>query len=200
MLYGSIIARAHFEQLFAAARLWGIAAARHGLRRCWGRDPQNPLRIEPGLEGQAVAHAGAWCKPVRSAEPAWWWLRPQTPTLTRSSDSSSTRQMLDHRRGTTCGTTPCGAFKAKSAESLRSNGKISLQHPAERLGLEVQFSEAARRRAVDYRPNFLTNYLFDNLAKSFTFSRTALSYGPNSQDSRLLLASPPARSARGSTS
>ncbi|PQO32608.1 arginine--tRNA ligase [Bremerella cremea] len=55
--------------------------------------------------------------------------------------------------------------------ALRDSGaKITLEHPAERqLALAIlRFSEALDDVLVDYRPNYLTNYLFDQLAKSYS--------------------------------
>ena len=53
---------------------------------------------------------------------------------------------------------------------LNSNIKINLQEPAERaLGLAIlQFSEALNLVVGDYRPNHLSHYLFENLAKRFS--------------------------------
>ena len=53
---------------------------------------------------------------------------------------------------------------------LNSNIKIDLQEPAERaLGLAIlQFSEALNLVVADYRPNHLSHYLFENLAKRFS--------------------------------
>jgi len=56
-------------------------------------------------------------------------------------------------------------------EQLATAGTtIRLQEPAERaLGLAVlRFSEALSLVASDYRPNHLTHYLFEDLAKSFS--------------------------------
>ncbi|RCS52928.1 arginine--tRNA ligase [Bremerella cremea] len=56
-------------------------------------------------------------------------------------------------------------------DALRTSGaKIVLGHPAERqLALAIlRFSEALDDVLVDYRPNYLTNYLFDQLAKSYS--------------------------------
>ncbi|PQO27090.1 arginine--tRNA ligase [Blastopirellula marina] len=56
-------------------------------------------------------------------------------------------------------------------DALRTSGaKIVLAHPAERqLALAIlRFSEALDDVLVDYRPNYLTNYLFDQLAKSYS--------------------------------
>ena len=55
-------------------------------------------------------------------------------------------------------------------ESLRQSGmRISLEHEKERaLGLQIlRFSEALEEVATDYRPNHLTNYLYD-LATCFS--------------------------------
>ena len=51
-----------------------------------------------------------------------------------------------------------------------SSTKISLRLPAERaLGLAIlRFSEALNLVATDYRPNHLTHYLFEDLAKGFS--------------------------------
>ena len=53
---------------------------------------------------------------------------------------------------------------------LNSNIKINLREPAERaLGLAIlQFSEALNLVVADYRPNHLSHYLFENLAKRFS--------------------------------
>lgn len=52
-----------------------------------------------------------------------------------------------------------------------SDGAISLDEPAERaLGLAIlQFSEALDRVTADYRPNYLTDYLFDLAGKYAAF-------------------------------
>ena len=52
----------------------------------------------------------------------------------------------------------------------RSPAGISFSHPAERaLGLEIlRFSETLAEVLVDYRPNALTSYLYDRLAKSYS--------------------------------
>ena len=57
-------------------------------------------------------------------------------------------------------------------EALRgSGGEILLQTPAERaLGLAIlQFGEALELAAADYRPNQLTNYLFELAGRYSTF-------------------------------
>ena len=53
---------------------------------------------------------------------------------------------------------------------FNSNIKINLQEPTERaLGLAIlQFSEALNLVVADYRPNHLSHYLFENLAKRFS--------------------------------
>jgi arginyl-tRNA synthetase len=56
--------------------------------------------------------------------------------------------------------------------ALRHSGaKISLEHPAERaLGLALlQFSEALERVVADYRPNLLTEYLYELAGKYSNF-------------------------------
>ena len=55
---------------------------------------------------------------------------------------------------------------------LRASGiQIKLEHPAERaLGLELlKFEEALEQAAADYRPNFLTSYLFELANRYSTF-------------------------------
>jgi len=49
-------------------------------------------------------------------------------------------------------------------------GAITLDHPAERaLAVELlAFAEALEEVVADYRPNLLTVYLFDQLARQFT--------------------------------
>jgi arginyl-tRNA synthetase len=57
-------------------------------------------------------------------------------------------------------------------EALRaSDARITLEHPAERaLGLAIlQFSEALDRVVADYRPNLLTDYLFELAGKYSAF-------------------------------
>jgi arginyl-tRNA synthetase len=57
-------------------------------------------------------------------------------------------------------------------EALRaSDARITLDHPAERaLGLAIlQFSEALDRVVADYRPNLLTDYLFELAGKYSAF-------------------------------
>jgi arginyl-tRNA synthetase len=59
-----------------------------------------------------------------------------------------------------------------AADALRAGAaSISLDHPAERaLALALlQFSEALDRVVIDYRPNLLTDYLFDMASKYATF-------------------------------
>lgn len=56
-------------------------------------------------------------------------------------------------------------------EDLRtSSAKITVEHPAERqLAMAIlRFSEALDDVLLDYRPNYLTSYLFDQLAKSYS--------------------------------
>lgn len=56
-------------------------------------------------------------------------------------------------------------------ETLRaSNAPIILDHPAERqLAVAIlRFSEALDDVVADYRPNYLTSYLFEQLAKSYS--------------------------------
>ncbi|PQO36902.1 arginine--tRNA ligase [Blastopirellula marina] len=79
-------------------------------------------------------------------------------------------------------------------EALRSSGAtITVEHPAERqLAMAIlRFSEALDDVLLDYRPNYLTNYLFDQLAKSYSSfydQCEVLSAGTEEQkNSRLLL-------------
>ncbi len=56
-------------------------------------------------------------------------------------------------------------------EALRTSGaQIKLEHPLERqLAVAIlRFSEALDDVLLDYRPNYLTSYLFDQLAKSYS--------------------------------
>ncbi len=84
--------------------------------------------------------------------------------------------------------------------ALRASGAtLVLEHPAERaLALEIaRFPEALAEVTVDYRPNLLTSYLFDQLAKSFSsFYEQCPTLKAASDDirrSRLLLADLTAR-------
>ena len=87
-------------------------------------------------------------------------------------------------------------------ESLRgSAAKITLAHEKERaLGLELlRFAEALDEVVVDYRPNLLTNYLFD-LAKRFSEFYDACPVlkveSEDTKQSRLLLCDLTARTMR----
>ncbi|QDU73328.1 Arginine--tRNA ligase [Bremerella volcania] len=56
-------------------------------------------------------------------------------------------------------------------DNLRTSGaRITIEHPAERqLAMAIlRFSEALDDVLLDYRPNYLTSYLFDQLAKSYS--------------------------------
>jgi arginyl-tRNA synthetase len=83
-------------------------------------------------------------------------------------------------------------------EVRRLQSDVSLAQPAERaLALEIlRFSEALDEVLVDFRPNLLTNYLFE-LAKKFStfFEQCAVlkAETPALQQSRLLLADTAAR-------
>ena len=78
-------------------------------------------------------------------------------------------------------------------EALRaSEARISLEHPAERaLGLAIlQFSEALDRVVADYRPNLLTDYLYDLASKYASFFENCpvlKAETPELRESRLLL-------------
>ena len=84
-----------------------------------------------------------------------------------------------------------------------SGAAISLAHPAERaLGLAIlQFSEALDRVVADYRPNYLTDYLYDVASKYAAFFENCPVLKAESQplrESRLLLCDLTARTlARG---
>jgi arginyl-tRNA synthetase len=87
-------------------------------------------------------------------------------------------------------------------EKLRaSGGRISLSHPAERaLGLAIlQFSEALDRVVADYRPNLLTDYLYDLASKYATFFENCPVLKADTDElrtSRLLLCDLTARTLR----
>jgi len=79
-------------------------------------------------------------------------------------------------------------------DRLRASGSaIEIRHACERaLALEIlRFSEALYEVTVDYRPNLLTGYLFDDLAKRFSafFENCPVLKAENeaTRDSRLLL-------------
>ncbi len=85
-------------------------------------------------------------------------------------------------------------------EALRASGaNIWLDHPAERaLALEIaRFPEAVAEVVVEYRPNLLTSYLFDQLAKSYStfYEKCPVIKAENEavRHSRLLLADLTAR-------
>jgi arginyl-tRNA synthetase len=87
---------------------------------------------------------------------------------------------------------------------LRASGaKISLDHPAERaLGVAIlQFSEALDRVVGDYRPNYLTDYLYELAGKYSSFFENCPVLKAESEplrNSRLLLCDLTARTlARG---
>jgi arginyl-tRNA synthetase len=85
---------------------------------------------------------------------------------------------------------------------LRSSGAaITLAHPAERaLGLAIlQFSEALDRVVADYRPNLLTDYLFELAGKYSAFFENCPVLKAESEElrtSRLLLCDLTARTLR----
>ena len=88
------------------------------------------------------------------------------------------------------------------AAALRaSSAKIALEHPAEQaLGLKLlQFGDALQDVLADYRPNQLTNYLYE-LAKSFSafFENCPVlkSDSVDQRDSRLLLCDLTARTLK----
>lgn len=60
--------------------------------------------------------------------------------------------------------------KANIEHLLSAKVPLRLEHPAERaMSLAIlRFAEAVELVAADYRPNHLTNYLFEQLAKSFS--------------------------------
>jgi len=79
-------------------------------------------------------------------------------------------------------------------EALRTSGAtISLEHPAERqLAVAIlRFAEALDDVLLDYRPNYLTSYLFDQLAKSYSSfydqCKVLEAGSPEQKNSRLLL-------------
>jgi len=78
-------------------------------------------------------------------------------------------------------------------EALRQSSiKLELSHPSERsLGLEIlRFPDAVTSVAEEYRPNLLTNYLFDlanRFATFFEHCPVLKSEHPSQRDSRLLL-------------
>ena len=86
-------------------------------------------------------------------------------------------------------------------ELRRSSTRIVLGHPAEReLGKELlRFSEALEQSSADYRPNHLTNYLFDLAKRYSTFFEEChvLKAGSDElRDSRLILCDLTARTIR----
>ena len=89
------------------------------------------------------------------------------------------------------------------AATLRTSGAaITLAHPAERaLGLAIlQFSEALDKVVADYRPNHLTDYLFDLASKYATFFENCPVLKAESErlaNSRLLLCDLTARTLAG---
>lgn len=89
------------------------------------------------------------------------------------------------------------------AQLRESGAAITLGHPAERaLGVAIlQFSEALDRVAADYRPNYLTDYLYELAGKYSSFFENCPVLKAESDDirnSRLLLCDLTARTlARG---
>jgi arginyl-tRNA synthetase len=87
-------------------------------------------------------------------------------------------------------------------DKLRAGGaRISLDHPAERaLALSLlQFSEALDRVVIDYRPNLLTDYLFDLASKYAAFFENCPVLRADTDElrtSRLLLCDLTARTIR----
>src|SRR5690606_35627799 len=191
----------HFEQLFAAARLWGyqdVELEHIGFGTVLGEDGR-PIKTRSGWSvdlsdviDEAVSHAA---KVVAEADTEGELSEEQRAEVAevvgvgaikyfdlshnRTSDYRFSYEAMLNLRGNTAtymqyAYARCRSILRKAEvdpEALRESGaKIVLTDPAERaLSLElVRFAEAVAEVPLDYRPNLLTSYLFDQVAKSFS--------------------------------
>jgi arginyl-tRNA synthetase len=95
----------------------------------------------------------------------------------------------------------CGIFRKGALDRTAcraAGGKIELTHPAERaLAVQlIRFGEALDDAATEYRPNFLTNYLFETancFSAFFEHCPVLKAEAESVRTSRLLLADLTAR-------
>jgi arginyl-tRNA synthetase len=195
----------HFEQLFAAARLWGYGGVelRHISFGTVLGDDGRPFKTRSGssvglmgLLDEAVERALAIVAANDDARP--------TPLLSeserrivaervgigaikyadlahnRTSDYKFSYDKMLAMTGNTAAYMQYSCARVRSifgkgdvdiAALRRSGAAIRLDDPAERaLGLAIlQLAEALERVTADYRPNLLTDYLFDLAGKYSSF-------------------------------
>ncbi len=195
----------HFQQLFAAAKKWGITNAdlRHiAFGTVMGEDGKpyktrgsNTVGLR-GLLDDAVEHAYDVVKENEGDDESASLTEEERRNVAeivglgglkyidlshnRDSDYVFKYDKMLNKRGNTATYMQYGYARVQSIlrrgevdpQALRNqpDATISLADPLERaLALEiVRFEEALHDVTVDYRPNQLTSYLFDQLSKNFS--------------------------------
>jgi len=226
----------HFEQLFAAARLWGyqdLELTHIPFGTVLGDDGR-PFKTRSGdavgLEGlldEAVARALAVLESNDEGKPAGSEIPPEARpavaevvgtgalkyadlAVNRTSDYTFSYDRMLALNGNTATYMQYAYARVQSIfargevdiTALRAKGaKLDLSHPAERalaIGL-LQFSEALATTAAEYRPHYLTAYLFEVANRYSTFfEQCPVLKAPTeaTRESRLLLCDLTARTLR----
>jgi arginyl-tRNA synthetase len=226
----------HFEQLFAAARLWGydqVELAHVGFGTVLGDDGR-PFKTRSGdtvglggLLDEAVRRAYEVVSAGDAAQPGGGEmssderqriaevvgigaLKYADLSQNRTSDYTFSYEKMLAMNGNTATYVQYAYARVLSIfakgevdiAAVRARGAaIDLAHPAERaLGLAIaQFSEAIELTLTEYRPSFLTTYLFEVANRYSTFfEQCPVLKAPSeaSRASRLLLCDLTARTLR----
>jgi arginyl-tRNA synthetase len=216
----------HFEQLFAAARLWGYdkVELQHVSFGTVLGDDGRPFKTRSGdtvglwgLLDEAVRRAHEVVSQGDDGKPGGPEISPEARrqiaevvgigalkyadlSQNRTSDYTFSYEKMLAMNGNTATYMQYAHARVLSIFSrghvdiaaLRAGGKIDLASPVERaLALAIlRFSEALDQVAAEYRPNFLTAYLFE-LANRYStfFEECPVLKAPNdaTRTSRLLL-------------
>ncbi|MEX0679375.1 MAG: arginine--tRNA ligase [Pirellulales bacterium] len=226
----------HFEQLFAAARLWGYRdlVLEHVAFGTVLSDDGRPFKTRSGdtvgLEGlldEAVRRAYDVVSASDESKPTSGEIPPERRGLiaevvgigalkyadlavSRTSDYTFSYDRMLAMNGNTATYMQYAYARVLSifakgevdVDAMRASGaRIELAHPAERalaIGL-VQLAEALELTASEYRPNYLTAYLFE-LANRYStfFEQCPVLKAPTEQSraSRLLVCDLTARTLR----
>lgn len=226
----------HFQQLFAAARKWGITDVdlRHiAFGTVMGED-NKPYKTRAsntvglsGLLDEAAEHAYAVVVENEQADNGVAFTEEERRQIAeivgigglkyvdlshnRDSDYVFTYAKMLNKKGNTATYLQYSYARVQSIfrrgemdlAAVRDSGsKIQFTDPLERaLALElVRFEEALHEVTLDYRPNQLTSYLFEQLAKNFSafFEGCPVLKAENDElrNSRLLLCDLTARTVR----